>query len=724
MSHDIQSTGSASGDTTSHVPRRRFAGDALHVFSLTSLVIAQNFYDRLAHQAEYLVDPEVTPTAIVWVVVVISVVLPSLIVGIEGIAGLFSRTLRESTHFIVVLILSTLLSHQVLQRAPYMPGWVFVACALTLACLLTWSYDRFAGLRSVVTLASPGVAIFPAILWMRLTAADASIAHRAIHDASREAVPVVFVVLDEFCGGSLQTPGREIDETRFPNFAALQQCSTWYRSAASVSPTTVRALPAILTGNYTTKEYTQPPQKLPQNLFSLVSAASGHEVVAFEPISVLAPHRRSQQAAGLVDTWKRAGAILNVLGKVCLYDVCPIDFQAQLPQVPTVWFGLHDSRQVDHLALKGTFRYGWTNRRDEQFDHFLRCIDGTLPPTLFFGHFLIPHAPWCYFPTGTRYAEDRDSQDRMCLESDGASLADELGVVQNHQRHLLQVMYVDQQLGRLMLRLKEVGLWDRCLLIVTADHGVSFRLGEDRREYSGGNSADILSIPLFIKYPSQQVGETNDLLVQSTDLLPTVMDVLGIQPAAPTVGISARDPRIAGRQNVVVQDPLNHHTFPPEIIRQSSVPALIRERFGQGSDRWNLFRIGPHSDWLGLPVDSLSSRASPPVTMECLLPLVSPTTGERTMLPYYIEGRMTANASPDESVELVAAVDGIICGTTRTYRQFGFQDRWSVMLPEWSYSAGAKVPEFFAVNQDGSLTPCQVQWVESFGESSETSAER
>ena len=84
MSHDIQSPGAASGDTTSHVPRRRFAGDALHVFSLTSLVIAQNFYDRLAHQAEYLVDPEVTPTAIAWVVVVISVVLPSLIVGVYG----------------------------------------------------------------------------------------------------------------------------------------------------------------------------------------------------------------------------------------------------------------------------------------------------------------------------------------------------------------------------------------------------------------------------------------------------------------------------------------------------------------------------------------------------------------------------------------------------------------------------------------------------------------
>ena len=56
---------------------------------------------------------------------------------------------------------------------------------------------------------------------------------------------------------------------------------------------------------------------------------------------------------------------------------------------------------------------------------------------------------------------------------------------------------------------------DRCLLIVTADHGVSFRAGHSRRLPDAANLSDIASVPLFIKLPGQTEGRVDDRNVES-----------------------------------------------------------------------------------------------------------------------------------------------------------------------------------------------------------------
>lgn len=704
-------------DRQSPPPRaREFRIDALHVFVLTSFVIAQSYYDRLSHQSEYLVDPHVTSTAIVWLVCVLSVGLPLFLIAVEALAGWGHRQLRESLHLGVVLFCFTLLLLQIVQKAMFLPSWLMLVTALGAACALTSGYERYAGFRSIVTWGAPGIVLFPAILWMRLNAAEENMAHRATRDLTREPVPVVMVVFDEFCGASLLTPDRMIDSVRFPNFAKLQQEATWYRGAASVSPATASALPALLSGKYQLSIHQRSPKDLPQNLFSLLSTAGQYELVAFEPLSALCPRQHAQQASHTQHTFWQTAGMLNVLSHVYLYQVCPSDWHAHLPVVPPVWFGLHDTNLVDRNRFRGCFRYGWTDRRDEQVDHFLRCVDSTPQSVLYFAHFLIPHAPWCYFPSGTRYAPDRDSLDRLCLESDDSIMSDELGVIQNQQRHLLQVMYVDRIIGQLTARLKEVGIWDRCLLIVTADHGISFRIGQDRRQYSAGNTDELLSIPLFIKSPGQTVGEVNDLPVQSTDLLPTILDAVGIHTAAPLDGVPVSDPRVGLRTQVIVRDPQHDYAFSPEVLVNSQVPHILRKRFGAGTDRWNLYRIGPHSEWLGQPVQGLPLDTGVPLKLECLRPLWPENSKGTELRPYHIEGRVISQSPLEQPVELIAVVDGVVCGTTRTYHQIGFLDRWSVMLPEWSAPSSSTAPEFFAVQKNGSLVACDVTWVERLGE--------
>ena len=103
-------------------------------------------------------------------------------------------------------------------------------------------------------------------------------------------------------------------------------------------------------------------------------------------------------------------------------------------------------------------------------------------------------------------------------------------VRQLYQRHLLQLGYTDRLLGRLIARLEETGLWDEALVVVTADHGVSFRVGQsDRRAVTAENVEDIAPIPLFVKAPGQDRGRVTTGPVQTIDVLPTIADALGVR---------------------------------------------------------------------------------------------------------------------------------------------------------------------------------------------------
>src|SRR6185295_15509980 len=146
-------------------------------------------------------------------------------------------------------------------------------------------------------------------------------------------------------------------------------------------------------------------------------------------------------------------------------------------------------------------------------------------------------------------AESRDAG-LLNFETHGADAdfwgSDELFVLQSQQRNLLQLMHLDRLLGRLQARLRETGLFDKCLLVVVADHGICFRAGESRRMVTPGNLADIMAIPLFIKAPGQAMGNISDRAAQSIDVLPTIADILGIKLPMPVDGRSLLDPAVPG----------------------------------------------------------------------------------------------------------------------------------------------------------------------------------
>ena len=117
-----------------------------------------------------------------------------------------------------------------------------------------------------------------------------------------------------------------------------------------------------------------------------------------------------------------------------------------------------------------------------------------------------------------------------------------LAVTPDEREHMIAgyddcVRYVDDALGGLFKWLREQGLYDRALIIVTADHGEAF--GEHGLYVHHDVYNECCQIPLLIKFPGGKYGGRRVKgLVELGDVAPTVLEVAGIAPSGPMDGHS------------------------------------------------------------------------------------------------------------------------------------------------------------------------------------------
>jgi len=113
------------------------------------------------------------------------------------------------------------------------------------------------------------------------------------------------------------------------------------------------------------------------------------------------------------------------------------------------------------------------------------------------------------------------------------------------------IAYLDARVGEIIQHLKNNGDFDRTMIIVTSDHGEAFGerniLFHDAAVYQ-----DEVHIPLIVKYPGQRSAARVEAVATHVDLMPTVMNVLGIDPPANLQGVDLRD--VAGARRVVVSE--------------------------------------------------------------------------------------------------------------------------------------------------------------------------
>ncbi len=100
-----------------------------------------------------------------------------------------------------------------------------------------------------------------------------------------------------------------------------------------------------------------------------------------------------------------------------------------------------------------------------------------------------------------------------------------------------EIAGVDRQIGRIVDTLRSSGILDDTLVIITADHGES--LGEHGEQTHAIFVYDAtLRVPLIIRYPRLFSPATYDGPVRSVDIMPTVLNALGLPENKATDGRS------------------------------------------------------------------------------------------------------------------------------------------------------------------------------------------
>jgi hypothetical protein len=327
--------------------------------------------------------------------------------------------------------------------------------------------------------------------------------------------PVVVVVFDEFPTISLMDRRQHVDAARFPNFAALQGRNG---SAVRRRCTRTRSKPCR---RFSTGQ--QPKQgALPifaDHLRTSSPFGRSYRLNVVEALTHLCPPKlckkktRATQQLGADDS-DETGSLASDTGIVYLHLLLPNPYVSHVPPISNTWgnFGGDERAEVKAPEYCG-----------RNICRLASQITAERKPALYFVHSLLPHVPWLYLPSGKRYGGDV----RVVPGApNGTWGKDDWLAKQAQQRFFLQLGYTDHALGLILRRLRATRLYDRSLIVVTADHGVSFRPGTPRRNITSGNLVDIAFMPLFVKLPGQKRGRIDDSFAQTIDILPTIAAAL------------------------------------------------------------------------------------------------------------------------------------------------------------------------------------------------------
>lgn len=692
-------------------PVRELGFAGLHLLVLGSFALAQPLFSLLSENVVFFAARGSSRWEIVVFALGVVLVPPVVLLAVEALVGLVHRGAAAGLHLIFVGLLSGLVAMQVVNRIGDPPQSLFAALVVGIAASAAFAYARLGPIRSVLTVLGPAPLLFLGLFLFGSPVAKLTLAEEAqARPADIEGrAPVVMVVFDEFPTVSLLDRSGRIDPVRYPNFSALAGDATWFRNATTVQGNTSLAVPAILTGLYPRDASKIPiASDYPRNFFTLLGG--GYRLNVTEAVTRLCPGNLCSESSG-EGFPARLESLVSDLSVVYLHMVLPSDLRDRLPSVTATWGDFRGGggrtrreedvrRGLQRGFLQKRLFPGSVRDRDLRFRVFADSIRPSAKPELSFLHVLLPHYGWVYLPSGKRYA----NAVTIAGLADDTWTDDEVLADQGWQRHLLQVGFVDTLLGELVRNLRRRGLYDRSLIVLTADHGVSFRPGGPRRVTTAENLPDLAFVPLLVKAPGQTAGRVVDEHVQTVDVLPTLADALGISLPWRVDGHSALDPsfrpaplvrfyKTSGGSLTEAVSSLERRR--DELLEQKIALFEDRDR-GEG-----LYRFGPHRELVGRRVASLDAGLVDGLAVDLDLGDRMRVDPEAGTVPARITGRLSGEAAAP-GLDLAVAVDGRVEAVTRSY-VFRGDPVLSALVPEASLPAGVHHVEVFQVDASGRL---------------------
>ena len=447
-------------------------GVTFHLAVLSSFALAQPLFNLIAASPEFLVAHRLGSGFLIVLMGLVVLGPPALVLLVVGLGGSLHAQIRNVAVGVGVAGFTCCFWLPVLKRWPEEPGWLVLLLAAVIGIGVGNCYLRFQTIRLFISFLSPGLLLFPVLflaqppitkLLFRAVPAD------TVATGIDSQTPVVLAVFDQLPLASLLDSQKQIDAKLFPHFAELARGSIWFRNATTVSDITRQALPAILTGNYPRPALLPTTADNPKNLFTFLGPAYNLKVV--EPITALCPEdlcQRTEKSSGA-----RLWTLLVDLSITYFHILAPADYAHLMPPIDQKWMDFASETVQD--ANQAWIVERSRDRRQGPL-RFIEAIRADDPqPTLYFLHSLLPHEPYLLLPSGKFYGP---TQNLTGLLHGERWTTEALAVDLSYQRHLMQVRYADQLLGKLMERLRTVNIYEKSMLVVTADHGASFRPGD------------------------------------------------------------------------------------------------------------------------------------------------------------------------------------------------------------------------------------------------------
>jgi hypothetical protein len=489
-------------------------------------------------------------------------------------------------------------------------------------------------------------------LSLALSACGSAEQSHATATAAATRPPVVMLVLDEFTSAALLDHTMRIDPGLYPHLAAVASNSDVFSNFTAPADETNTVMASLLTGGAYDPRAQPSWKQHRRNLFT--SFAKSYGMVVREEATNMCPPR-----------------------------TCPGD------RAP--------------LGAKDVLSYVGGGGRIARYRDWLGQIRPRSRPTFFFQHLLLPHGPAQYNPSGTRY--NPYVHEEIPGLNQTPSFGDPWFVRQAWQRYQMQVLLVDRLVGELVARLKAQGLYDRSLIVVTADNGEGFgHAGSDPHRIDNRTAVEVAATPLIVKRPGQRTGAYVRRHVRTADVVPTLGRLAGVS-VGPTAGRPFYGPG-AGRipSGVAVRDDRGRVRRWSLGTYERLLRLAVRRRiavFGEGAGGLTrLYRAGPQSGLVGRSAASLNALAAKGTSWK----LSDPKRFRRVspggpFVPTHVIGTVKGLKA---GTPVAVAIDGVIAGTGRVAASKASRARWvSVLVPESALRAGDNAVSLYVLGGPG-----------------------
>jgi len=295
--------------------------------------------------------------------------------------------------------------------------------------------------------------------WADRAVSDGGVVGNVTEVDSSEMPPIFIIMWDELEYHQIVKDGL-LDAQFVPNFAALAEDSAWFTNAYTFKRETGPVIRTFLAG---TTNWVEAP-------------------ILFERLGKYYRMHIYEEKVVLARQFGCVHAAFTCRGGLYSHTHFPL-FTAR-------WAVL----QTENLlvpARVSVFIGHIPNSYEPQISRLIDDIRTSAGPgELYFWHVLLPHSPYVFNPDGTKHAPGRT------MEED----------------YRKQIQFTDLLLGRFVDTLKTEGLYDKSIIVVTADHGLAW-----------GRSL----VPLIIHVPGRRP-MISDQEVNHVDFVPTLLDILDI----------------------------------------------------------------------------------------------------------------------------------------------------------------------------------------------------